>query len=155
MNPTTSATHTFTCTTSSSADLYSQTILIFKAPYFGTMVFDKSCGQNPTQVFDGTYYTASNCASSLSPAVTNELLVSFYGGAGLISMPNLEINNGFVFSAGNINSGGAYLVQPSTTAINPKWFTYDDISSLNSFLVAFKSSTAPATNRRKRVKVIQ
>ena len=134
INPTTSASHTFTCSCAGASNC-AVSVLGFVGTYFGSVwSFDQFC----SNVMGVAGTSATACSSSMTPSQTNEILVTH--AAGRLAT---TINGGFTILGGGADVDQAYLVDSSATAINPTWSGFIS-DQLTLDMIAFKPVAASA-----------
>ena len=145
INPTTSATHTFTATGPGPA---------LNFPVIGVQAWD-SGGTAPALDKTNGSQTGGGAASvqpgSVTPAQNGELIFAAFGSES--GATTYTVNSSMTIStnidyAGGLHEGGAcaYLVQTSAAAINPTW-SVSGSGQLSAAIATFNQPAAAATGR--------
>jgi hypothetical protein len=131
-------------------------------PAYGAFYFAAFSGAKQTTPLDGSSGAIQTTGSTVSPgavipSLSNELLVSVYGGGWGARAP-VSVDSEFSLVAANNTGSGqqcawGYVVQLVAASINPTWTAPDSGTAKISLLAAFKSTSssggaAPPVRRR-------
>lgn len=137
VNPTTSASHTFTYSTSNDS-FPCVMVLAIRGTSTGTPLDKQNSNPIPAALASGT-------PGSITPAFNNEIVITAVSAGGNASFPNVPtIGGSYIVSnsqiwVNNYKSAMAYWIQSTATATNPTWtFNGNDTAAL--MILSFKKS---------------